>query len=180
MVIFLAIISLLETFSFKQIDDPYDFRLAKRTKVLHVLLISFSFLVFCYTIFKGGFVLYKIINDISYEKMHAEYNALMISAVCFSLIEFIAMLLSFGAMRRLKVIRITRMFNEKGIEIDEEGKAVPKKVDLKRLIILAKPVSILQTIFTLSSLQISVSLGMNEAAFILKLHCLFIIFHKRI
>lgn len=141
MIFYVTVLALLETFSFRQIDKPYDFTLIQKIKVLHVTLIVFSLLVFGFTVTKGGFVLYKFINDSSYSKMHAEYNALVISAVCFSLIEFIASVFSFGAMRTLKVIRITRRFNDQGVEIDKEGKTIPKKVSLQRLFLLAKPVS---------------------------------------
>ena len=77
--------------------------------------------------------------------MHAEYNALVISAVCFSFIELIASLLSVSAMRRLKVIRILRRYNDLGVEVDEEGKVIQKKVNIKRLVLLAKPVSLYNT-----------------------------------
>ncbi|XP_063448841.1 ABC transporter B family member 1-like [Mytilus trossulus] len=139
MIFYVTVLAFLETYSFRQIDKPYDFALLQKIKVLHVTLIVFSLLVFGFTVTKGGFVLYKFINDSSYSKMHAEYNALVISAVCFSLIEFIASVFSFGAMRTLKVIRITRRFNDQGVEIDKEGKTIPKKVSLQRLFLLAKP-----------------------------------------
>ncbi|CAG2206155.1 ABC transporter B family member 21,ABC transporter B family member 16,Multidrug resistance protein 3,Sophorolipid transporter,Serine protease/ABC transporter B family protein tagB,ABC transporter B family member 18,ABC transporter fmpD,Multidrug resistance protein 1B,Multidrug resistance protein 2,ABC transporter B family member 10,ABC transporter B family member 4,ABC transporter B family member 1,Bile salt export pump,ABC transporter B family member 17,ABC transporter B family member 11,Multidrug resista len=139
MIFYVTVLAFLETFSFRQIDKPYDFALIQKIKVLHVTLIVFSLLVFGFTVTKGGFVLYKFINDSSYTKMHAEYNALVISAVCFSLIEFIASVFSFGAMRTLKVIRITRRFNDQGVEIDKEGKTILKKVSLQRLFLLAKP-----------------------------------------
>jgi hypothetical protein len=63
--------------------------------------------------------------------------------VCFNFIELIASFLSFGAMRRLKLIRILHRFNDSGKEVDKDGKVIQKKASIKRLIILAKPVSII-------------------------------------
>lgn len=142
-IFYFVFISLLETNSFRQIENPYDPRLTQKIKIFHVFVVLFSFLVFGFTVTKGGLVLNKILNDSSYSKMHAEYNALVISAVCFNFLELITSFLSFGAMRRLKVIRILHRFNDSGKEVDEDGKVIQKKASIKRLVILAKPVSII-------------------------------------
>lgn len=139
MVFYVALLSLLESLSFKQIDHPYNDGLTKKSKLIHISLVVFSFLVFVFTVTKGGLVLYKLLNDSSYSKMHAEYNALVISTICFNLIELIMSFLSFSAMRRLKVIRILHRYNDRGVEVDEEGKVIQKKASIKRLVLLAKP-----------------------------------------
>nr|CAI99870.2 putative ATP-binding cassette, sub-family B, member 10 [Brachidontes pharaonis] len=139
MIFFVGFLSLLETYSYRQIEKPYDNSLNQKTKIIHILLVVVSFFTFGYTVTKGGLVLNKFLNDSSYSKIHSKYNGLVISAVCFSFIEFIAPLLSFGAMRRLKVIGILHRYNDNGVEVDKEGKVIQKKVNIKRLIVLAKP-----------------------------------------
>ena len=44
-------------------------------------------------------------------------------------------------MQRLKVYRVQHWLNDSGREVTNEGKAVPQEVNLRRLILLIKPVS---------------------------------------
>ena len=86
--------------------------------------------------------MYAILNDSSYEHMHLTYNILAISTIVFGLVEIVLSLVSFGAMRRLKISRIMHRLNENYQEVDDEGKIVQKKVNIVRLVKLAKPVSV--------------------------------------
>ncbi|KAK3084195.1 hypothetical protein FSP39_009850 [Pinctada imbricata] len=134
-----TILPILENTSYRQLDEPYNRDLGRRNTLLHILL-KFFFLVFlAYSATKGGLILYAIINDSNYERMHAEYNALVISAVSFSIIQFLMTLFSGRSMRRLKVIRILHRYNDAGEEIDKDGKPIKEAVNLKRLAKLAKP-----------------------------------------
>lgn len=131
----------LENYSNKQIDSPSEQRLKKFSRLLCILLILFGIIFLAYSSTKGGLVLYAFLNDSDYKRMHATYNALVISAFCFSFVECLFVLWSPFAMNRLKSVRILHRLNDKGQEIDKDGKPIEKKVDMKRLLKLAKPVS---------------------------------------
>jgi len=61
-VFYFAFLSMLETNSYRQIENPYDPRLTQKTKIFHVFVVLFSFLVLGFTVTKGGLVLNKILN----------------------------------------------------------------------------------------------------------------------
>ena len=132
----------LEHLSMKQIDHPYDRGLASRKCSCHFLAIFLSVGSLAYSTTKGVLI-YKVRSEKEY-KLHPTYYALVVSSVAFSLLESVFSLSSFVAMRRLKVLRILHTPND----ADSTRK---QKVNLRRLMTLAKPVS--SAVFLLSSFR---------------------------
>ncbi len=132
----------LENVTLKLISNPYEQLYSQRKNLIHGLLIATSAIQPVYAITKGSLILYEMETNPSYERMHATYNALVISAVAFGLIELCLAFASFSAMRKLKVQRVRHWLNDQGQELDKEGKPVANTVNLKRLFSLAKPVSV--------------------------------------
>lgn len=146
-VVIVTVLPILENKAYEQIDSPYNNGLRTQCIILHSVL-KLTFLgSLAFSVVKGGLVLNCILNDEQYEKMHVTYNVLVISSVSFSVLESLLSLFSGHAMRRLKIVRILHRFNDKGQEVDKEGKPIKKQVDIKRLVMLAKPVSLLEDIY---------------------------------
>lgn len=124
----------LERLSLKQIDHPYEKSLASRKSFCHFLAIILSVGTLVYSVTKG-ILIYEVLAEKEH-KLHPTYYALVISAIAFSLLEALFALSSFAAMRRLKVQRILHTPN------DAEPKKKKVKVNLGRLMALAKPVSL--------------------------------------
>ena len=61
-------------------------------------------------------------------------------------------------MQRLKVYRVQHWLNDSGREVTDEGKAVPQEVNLRRLILLIKPVSRSINIVEINSMYIGTGL----------------------
>ncbi|CAE1292594.1 ABC transporter B family member 1 [Acanthosepion pharaonis] len=139
--VFLTIVySYMELISFRQIDKPYDMILAKRKCICHIVTVSISILCFAYAVAKGGTILYAIINlGNAYTHMHVEYNALVICSLVFGFLECLLSAYSFHAMKKLHLLRILHRFNDSGQEVDDEGKPLKKKANLKRVLLLARP-----------------------------------------
>ena len=135
------LISYLESVTYSQIQDPFNRGLNTVKHILHVVHILLSLAMLAYSTTKGAFILDAYLHDAEYVVMHPTYNALAVSAIAFTLVELGLFLFSYRAMKRLKVIRILHLYNDDGVEVDKEGNQVKKKVDIKRLITLAKPVS---------------------------------------
>ncbi|RMX48535.1 hypothetical protein pdam_00021589 [Pocillopora damicornis] len=136
----------LEKLSMKQIDYPYDRKLASRKCWCHFLAIFLSLGSLAYSITKGVLI-YKVRSQKEH-KLHPTYFALVISAVAFSFLETVFALSSFVAMRRLKLLRILHTPN------DTEAKRKPQ-VNLGRLMTLAKPELLLLLIASLALLASS-------------------------
>ncbi|KAK7506015.1 hypothetical protein BaRGS_00002737 [Batillaria attramentaria] len=128
----------LEEASYKMLDSPFDRDLQAKAFWLHVAikLVPFSALVL--SVVKGALVLNALLNDSDYERMHAPYNALCISFTCLTAIELAFSLWSGRAMRQLQMVRILHQFNERGQELDKDGRAVHKKPGLLKLFSLAR------------------------------------------
>ncbi|XP_046337854.2 ABC transporter B family member 1-like [Haliotis rufescens] len=137
---------LLEESFYNQIQHPFQQKFRRNARVFHILVVFLSFAFLAFSATKGGLVLYSILQDPSYPGMHSTYYALVVSAACFSLLEFFMCLWSFVALRKLESIRVMHRVNAKGEELDEEGKPIEKAVDLKRLMTLAKPEAGLLTV----------------------------------
>ena len=120
------------------IEDPYTPKLITQKRGLHFLTIVVTLASFAYAVTKGGLVLNALLNFTNYTPMHASYNALVIAAVAFSLLEFLMSLVCARFLRRLSVIRIEHQL----IEDDEEKEAKKGQANLKRVLGLAKTVSI--------------------------------------
>ena len=132
----------MEKYTLRQIEDPYDVELQKKKLSTHLAAILLSLALLTYATVKGGLVLYRILNDKDYVDMHVNYFAVLGCAFGFNFCEFLISLGSFKAMRRLKIIRILHRMNDSGLYVDEEGKPITKPATLKRVIGLAKPVSL--------------------------------------
>lgn len=129
----------LESVTLKLIDSPYNGSLHAVCKLLHIVNFFLSLGGLAFSSTKGGVILYAVLHEKEYAHMHATYNALVISAVAFSVIEFGVFLYSVKAMKNLKSIRILHIYNEDGKEIDKDGNPVKKKVDIVRVLSLVKP-----------------------------------------
>lgn len=93
----------LETVYLKRINHPHVTQLRMVSQLLHFVIILLSLLALGFSTTKSGLILYALLHDGTYQHMHPTYNALLISSVVFSLIEFVLAVLGFLAMRRLKV-----------------------------------------------------------------------------
>lgn len=143
------LISYLESVTLSQIQDPFNRSLNTMKHILHIVHILFSLAVLGYSTTKGGLILNAYLHEADYVVMHPTYNALVISTVAFTLVELGLFIYSYRAMRRLKVIRILHLYNDDGQEVDKDGNPVKKKVDIIRLISLAKPEAPMITVATL-------------------------------
>lgn len=140
MVVLTIVYTYLELYSFRQIDKPYDIHIAKRKFICHMVTVFISLLCFAYSVAKGGGVLYAIINlGDTYKRMHVEYNVLVICSLVFGFLECLLSAYAFHAMKKLRTLRMLHRFNDSGQEVDDDGKPVKKKVNLKRVLLLAKP-----------------------------------------
>lgn len=97
------VVSYVEDISLKQIDDPYNIGLQRRGKLLSILPVIISLASLAFSATKGGMILNLILNDSGYERMHPTYNALLITSVVFSLIEFGLSCFCSRAMKNIKV-----------------------------------------------------------------------------
>ncbi|XP_074641098.1 ABC transporter B family member 1-like isoform X3 [Tubulanus polymorphus] len=123
----------------KQIDEPFNSQLRCKLMLLHFSLSLLLLFCVVFTFTKGGFILYELIHNVDYVPMRITYNVLCISCPAFGLLELLMTLCSFKAMRSLKTRRIKHILNDDGQEIDEDGNAIEKKANLRRLFSLAKP-----------------------------------------
>ena len=134
--------SLLEDSCYKLIDSSFRQDLRMRSNISRVAIIVLSLVFLAFSATKGGLVLYAYLYNASYSLMHATYNALVICAFCFSLVELLLSLWSFIALRKISTIRRIHRLNTHGQEVQEDGKPVKKNVGLIRLASLARPVNI--------------------------------------
>ncbi|XP_072024782.1 uncharacterized protein [Amphiura filiformis] len=127
--------SKLEGCALALIEDPYVPKLVEEKRGLHLLTLMVTFVSFAYSVTKGGLVLNALLNFTHYTPMHDTYNALVIAAIVFSLLEFLASLLCARYLRRLAVIRVEHQL----IEDEEKKKEGEKsKANLGRVLALAK------------------------------------------
>ena len=124
-----------------QVDDPYNQSLNRCILACHLTVILVTISTLGYALVKGGMILDAYLNNESFHHLHLTYNIACISCVAFGLLELILGLLSFRAMRMLKVQRILNRKNAYGQHLDEEGNVIKRKANIRRLLALAKPVS---------------------------------------
>lgn len=131
-VVLVYLFTKLERITLATLNAPYEQSLLKRKKIYYRLPILITFLCFAYSVTKGIFVYLARNNDKL--KMHKAYYALVISSAVFCFVEFGFSIASPYSMRKLLryVVQRTK---------DEENKEKDRKVDLSRLIRLAKSVS---------------------------------------
>ena len=130
----------LEDATMAVIESPYDQKVLRRKKSLHVAIFILTFTYLVYSLVKGGRILNASLNDPTYTKMHTTCNILIISTIVFGSLEQLLALCSIQAMENLLVIRILHRINENNQEVDSEGNIV-KSSNLHRLSKLAKNVS---------------------------------------
>lgn len=111
------------------------------------ILLIFSGVSLVYAVVKGGFIIHNIVqgtwNDVSIEiEMHITYKILCITAVAFPLLEFGLGLVCLWFVRKFIYVQKLRLLvNLEGDEGDVSRPAPRKKVDIRRIILTAKPVS---------------------------------------
>ena len=102
-----------------------------------------------YAVVKGGFIIHSIVlgtwSDVSIEiEMHITYKILCITAVAFPLLEFGLGLVSLWFVRKFIYVRKLQLLVNLEVDGDDVSRPAPrKKVDIKRIILTAKPVSII-------------------------------------
>ncbi|XP_038053819.1 ABC transporter B family member 1-like [Patiria miniata] len=126
----------LEDFALAMLEDPYVPRIVATKRNLHAFTIALSLASLVYASIKGGLVLNAILNHPEYAPMHITYNVSVISAVAFSLVEFVTAILGPLFLRRLQIIRIKHELTDEDETKEKEEK---KKANLGRLFSLAKP-----------------------------------------
>ena len=133
----------------KEENQITSWRIAILCRIGVLLVSSISF---AYAVIKGGVIVHKIATGTwdSESKadlnMHIAYKILCVIAVVFPLVEIGVGLASWFFMRRLTQVQQLRLIING--ESEEEGGKPKKKVDLRRLAILAKPVRLSFTMAT--------------------------------
>ncbi|XP_022085601.1 ABC transporter B family member 1-like [Acanthaster planci] len=146
----------LEDLALAMLEDPYMPGIMVKKRNLHISTVALSLACLAYASVKGGLVLNALLNDPDYAPMHITYNALVISAAAFSLVEFLTAVLGPMFLRRLQVIRIKHEIPD-----DSEKKEEEPKANLRRLFGLAKPEWLL---ILIGMLSLIVSSGAAMAA----------------
>ena len=135
----------LEKYSLLKVSESHDKQLANTRMVIvcQLSILLMSGLSLLYASVKGGLILKSIIqgkwNDIDPElRMHITYKALCIASIVFPAIEVVLGIISSWCLRRM--IRVKRLHLLVNLQ-DEDQKTEKKKADIKRIFLLAKPVS---------------------------------------
>ncbi|XP_052227186.1 ABC transporter B family member 1-like isoform X2 [Dreissena polymorpha] len=135
--ILIPCISLREKLALRQIQHGSYVDKQHLNSVCFAVQIAVSLAGLAFTGTKGGMVLYAIVHDSNYVKMHGTCEALLICALVFSLVETGMLLASYKALERLKDIQIVHNYNEDGLEVDKDGNPV-KRLSIMRLFSLAR------------------------------------------
>lgn len=103
----------------------------------------FSLLSLFYAVIKGSLILKSIVqgtwNEADQEPhMHITYEVLCVVAIVFPGVEVILSVISSWCIRRM--IRVRRVRLLVNLDDDDDHKPVKKKADIKRIVLLAKPV----------------------------------------
>ena len=113
-------------------SSPYDEGILKKKRNCYRLAILITFLCLAYSVIKGVFV--YLAWDNGKFKMNTTYYALVIASAVLCFVEFCLSIASPYFIRKLLKYVVLR--------IEESGDATKKKVDLRRLVTLAKSVSV--------------------------------------
>ena len=132
--------SVLEDVTLTILSKQCNSKPAQRKKLLHAVIVVISSAALIYSIIKGSLILNALINHKDYVKMPVTFDAMAIAAVVFGFIEFAFSLMTFSAMRRLKVMRQVHRLDMFGQEIDKDGEPIKRHATLGRVIALARPV----------------------------------------
>ena len=150
-VILIASLYLLERAVIRDVSSSTTAKTARRTGrnyrgnyniVLHVFILVTAFACICYAAVKGGFVIHEWSRG---RHMHVTYKVLCIAAMVFPLVELLLGAASFYYMRKLRTQQVMLIINEMEEQEDNVAATEKKKsfraANLKRLLLMAKPVS---------------------------------------
>ena len=146
-VILIALLYLLERAVIRDVSSSTTAKTARRTGrnyniVLHVFILVTAFACICYAAVKGGFVIHEWRRG---RHMHVTYKVLCIAAMVFPLVELLLGAASFYYMRKLRTQQVMLIINEMEEQEDNVADTETKKsfraANLKRLLLMAKPVS---------------------------------------
>ena len=110
-----------------------------------ILLLSGTSLI--YAVVKGGMIIHSVVkgtwNDVTKEiEMHITYKILCVTAAVFPVLEVVLGLISLWFVRTMvRVQKLRLIVNHEGDEEEEPKPAPQKKASIKRIIVIAKPVS---------------------------------------
>ena len=113
--------------------------------ILHIFILLTAFACLCYAAVKGGLVIHEWRQG---RHMHVTYKVLCIVAVVFPLVELVVGAASFYYMRKLRTRQVMLIVNETegqeqdGMTDEEKSKASFHTANLRRLLLMAQPVSV--------------------------------------
>lgn len=113
--------------------------------MLHIFILLAAFACLCYAAVKGGLIIHDWREG---KHMHVTYKALCIVAVIFPLVELVVGAASFYYMRKLRTRQVMLIVNETegqeqdGMTDEEKSKASFRTANLRRLLLMAQPVSV--------------------------------------
>lgn len=117
----------------------------KCNMALHIFIILTAFVCLCYAAVKGGLIIHEWRRG---RHMHVTYKVLCIVATAFPLVELLVGAASFYYMKRLRTRQVMLIVNEidgqdeSGATSLEKSKSSFRAANLKRLLLMAKPVSV--------------------------------------
>jgi len=129
--------------------------------LLQVLIILTTFACLCYAAIKGGLIIHGWSKA---RHMHPTYKALCIAATVFPLVELLIGVGSFYFMRKLYTLRVILIVNEtedledERVTEEEKKKSAFRAANLKRLLLMAQPVSC-NTVYMMLQFPAIISLG---------------------
>ena len=113
--------------------------------IIHMFILLTAFACLCYAAVKGGLVIHEWRQG---KHMHVTYKILCIVAVVFPLVELVVGAASFYYMKKLRTRQIMLIVNETevqeqdGMTNEEKSKASFHTANLRRLLLMAQPVSV--------------------------------------
>ena len=149
-VILIALLYLLERAVIRDVSLSTTGKTRRRTAsnyniALHIFILVIAFACVCYAAVKGGFVIHEWRRG---RYMHVTYKVLCIVATVFPLVELLLGAASFYYMGKLRTQQVMLIVNEmeeqdegSGVMNAEKKKASFRTANLKRLLLMAKPVS---------------------------------------
>ncbi|CAL1536178.1 unnamed protein product [Lymnaea stagnalis] len=138
--VYFCMVRRLEMTAIKFLDVSYNPVLRSKFLSNIAMLSSVSFLIFVFVVIKASLILEKIVtHDQNFFGMHPTFYACVIWCLVSSLLIFILSVVSKFGLRKLQRQRVIKFYNRHGKEVDKDGKPLPRKTNLVRLMGLAKP-----------------------------------------
>ena len=149
-VILIALLYLLERAVIRDVSVSTGAKTRRRAVsnysiLLHVFILLIAFACLCYAAVKGGLVIHEWREG---RHMHVTYKVLCIVAAVFPLVELVVGAASFYYMRRLRTWKVMLIVNEieeqeqNGMTDEEKSKVSFRTATLRRLLLMAQPVSV--------------------------------------